>query len=322
MHALAQAGVTEDFWRWQPHPEVWLLLIGLIGLYVYALRSLGPRLVTPGEPVATTGQKRWFAFGIVLLWIAADWPMHDVGEEYLYSVHALQHILLMFVIPPVMLLATPEWFARVVLGDGRLARAFLQLARPVPALIVFNALQLVSHWQVVVNLSVDNGLFHYGIHAAMVFAALAMWMPVVSPLPEYRISPPLQCVYLFLTSIVPTVPASWLLFADGVVYEAYDKSARMFGLSVTADQQLAGAQMKIGAGIFLWAVIVFIFFRWSSRQDKGMTARRVVLDDDGNVPSVEGPAATELPVAEETLTYDQVHDAFEHAGPPPRERAP
>ena len=316
MHLLAtiaQTGTAEpDYFRWQPHPEVWLLLAGLVGLYVYAAKALGPRLVPAGTPAVTRNQKRWFVLGIVLTWIAADWPMHDIAEEYLYSVHMIQHMLLTFIIPPVMLLATPEWLARIVIGDGRAGRAFLKLARPIPAALVFNAIQLGTHWSGIVNASVENGLLHYALHTVVVVTALAVWMPVVSPLPELRISAPAQCIHLFLTSIVPTIPAAWLALADGVLYEAYDKPARLWGIGVTSDQQAAGLFMKLGGGVFLWAVIVFIFFRWSARQDHGTTARRVVLDDDGNVASVEGP---------EPLTVDDVQRAFEQSGPAPKEPA-
>jgi putative membrane protein len=305
--------LAADFWRWQPHPEVWLLLAGVTGLYVYALRSLGPRLVPAGEPVATRSQKRWFVLGVVLLWMAADWPMHDIAEEYLYSVHMFQHMVLTFFVPPVMLLATPEWLARIVIGDGAVGRTFLKLARPIPAAVIFNAIQLTTHWSGVVNASVSNGLLHYALHTVVVVTAFAVWMPVVSPLPEYRISVPAQCIHLFLTSIVPTVPAAWLALAEGAVYEAYDTPARLFGLSVTSDQQLAGLIMKLGGGVFLWVVIVVLFARWSSRQDKGTLARRVVLDADGRVVSVEGPAP---------LTFEDVEKAFDTAGAPPREPAP
>ena len=50
----------------------------------------------------------------MLLWVAADWPVHDIGEQYLYLVHMSQHLVLTLVVPPVMLLATPEWLARLV----------------------------------------------------------------------------------------------------------------------------------------------------------------------------------------------------------------
>ena len=69
----------------------------------------------------------------MLLWVAADWPVHDIGEQYLYFVHMIQHLLLTLVVPPVMLLATPEWLARLVVGEGRVDRCVHRMARPVPA---------------------------------------------------------------------------------------------------------------------------------------------------------------------------------------------
>lgn len=281
---------AEDFFRWQPRPEVWVLVLGLAVLYWYALRVIGPKAVRPGQPVATAANKRWFAVGIVLLWMAADWPMHDVGEKYLYFVHMIQHMVLMFFVPPVMLLATPEWLARLVVGQGTAGRWFLKLARPVPAAVVFNVVQLLTHWSVAVNTSVENGLFHYGLHALVVITAFAVWMPVVSPLPELRISAPAQCIHLFLVSIVPTVPAAWLVLAEGALYDAYDHGARLWDLSVTEDQQLAGLMMKLGGSVFLWTVIIVLFFRWVSSQDRGTSHRRVVLAADGSVASVDGPA--------------------------------
>jgi putative membrane protein len=307
------AQVAEDYFRWQPHPEVWVLLAGLVGLYVYSIRVLGPAVLDPGTPPATAANKRWFVLGIVLLYAAADWPMHDIGEEYLYSVHMIQHLVLTFFVPPAMLLATPEWLARVVVGEGRAGRWFLKLARPIPAAIVFNTVQLLTHWSGVVNTSVENGLLHYGIHTAVVVTAFAVWMPVVSPLPEYRISPPAQCIHLFLTSIIPTVPAAWLALSEGVIYDAYDKPARLWGISVTSDQQVAGLLMKLGAGGFLWLVIIFLFFRWVSTQDLGTAARRVTVATDGTILDIQGAAP---------LTMEDLEQEFEATGPPPEESAP
>src|SRR3546814_11980656 len=77
--------------------------------------------------------------------------MHDVGEQYLYSVHMFQHMMLAFFIPPVMMLATPEWLARLVMGNGSVGRWFLKLARPGPGAIAFNAVQLLTPWSGFVN---------------------------------------------------------------------------------------------------------------------------------------------------------------------------
>ncbi|MGH9215085.1 MAG: cytochrome c oxidase assembly protein, partial [Acidimicrobiales bacterium] len=183
MTLLAAAPGT-DFWRWQPHPEVWLLVGGVIVLAIYALRVVGPKVVPAGTPVISRSQLAWLGLGVALLWFASDWPMHDIAEEYLFSVHMTQHMLLTFAVPPVFLLATPEWLARLVLGQGRVKRAFFTIARPVPAAVAFGALQLLTHWPGVVNTSVENALVHYVVHAALVSAAFLLWIPVCGPLPE------------------------------------------------------------------------------------------------------------------------------------------
>src|SRR5690349_20069316 len=129
-----------DYFRWVPHPEVWLLVGSLIGLYVYAGRVIGPKAVPAGVAAIPRAQRCWFAAGIALLWIAADWPVHDIGEQYLYLVHMSQHLVLTMLVPPMLLMATPTWLARLVLGQGRVDRWVHKLARPVPAAFIFNLL--------------------------------------------------------------------------------------------------------------------------------------------------------------------------------------
>src|SRR3546814_1034697 len=76
-------------------------------------------------------------------------------------VHMAQHTVLTLVMPPILLMATPEWLARLVLGSGRVHRWVHRLARPLPALLIFNSLAPLIHWQVIVNNASTNGLFHY-----------------------------------------------------------------------------------------------------------------------------------------------------------------
>ena len=90
----AQTAEQADFWRWVPHPEVWLLVGGLIGLYAYAVRVIGPKAVPAGRPAVTRRQIGFLVAGTLLLWVASDWPVHDIGEQYLYLVHMCQHLAL------------------------------------------------------------------------------------------------------------------------------------------------------------------------------------------------------------------------------------
>lgn len=307
MTTLGAASV--DFWEFVPHPEVWVLIGGLVGLYVYAARVIGPKAVPAGVAPVPRSQWRWFTAGMVLLWVSADWPVHDIGEQYLYLVHMAQHTVLTFVVPPMLLMATPEWLARLVLGRGAVDRWVHKLARPVPAAVAFNALALLTHWQVVVNTASTNGLFHYGVHSAIVATAFLLWIPVCGPLPELRISVPSQMLYLFITSIVPTVPGAWLVFADGAVYSAYDIPQRMFDISVTADQQAAGAIMKLGAGTYLWVVIAVLFFKWSAAQQRADQA-------EARAANQARVAAARLAAPDTELTWDQVQEEFDkHPAP-------
>jgi putative membrane protein len=120
-----------------------------------------------------------------------------------------------------------------------------------------------------------------------VSTAFLLWMPVCGPLPELRISYPAQMLYLFVTSIIPTVPAGWLTFADGVVYSAYNVPARMWGINVTSDQQAAGAIMKLAGGSYLWIIITLRFFQWAAKfsdtdkaADQAGPAHELTWDDE------------------------------------------
>ena len=250
-----------DPWRYQWHPEVWVLVGFLTGSYIYMVRVIGPKAVAPGKPVVTRFNIGCFIGAMVMLWVASDWPIHDIGEEYLYSAHMVQHMMLSYFLPPLVLMATPEWLLRVLVGNGKFYRGVAFMCTPVIAAVVFNAVIIITHIPGVVTASVDNGPLHYSLHFAVVMSSLLMWMPVVGPFQELQMRPLGKCIYLFLQSLVPTIPAAWLTFADGAVYETYDTPIRVWGLSVQHDQQLAGAIMKTGGGIFLWTIIIFLFFK-------------------------------------------------------------
>jgi putative membrane protein len=249
-----------DPWRFQAHVEVWLLMIAIIGSYVYAIKVIGPRVVTNG-PVVTRRQIQSFTAGALIMWIASDWPMHDIAEEYLYSVHMLQHMMLSYFVPPLMLLATPKWLFDAVFGSGRGYRAIKFLSRAPVAGLLFNVMVMVAHIPDVVNRSVSNGPLHYSLHILLIVTSLLMWMPVCGPEKPFRLQYGGMMIFLFLMSVIPTVPAAWLTFAEGSVYKHYDIPVRVWGLSVTTDQQLAGAVMKSAGSLFLWSIIVVIFFR-------------------------------------------------------------
>jgi len=272
--------VMVDPWRFQLHIEVWLLVAFLIASYTYVVRVLGPRAVPAGEPVITKRQLWSFVGGISILWFATDWPMHDIAEEYLYSVHMFQHMALTYFMPPLVVLATPEWFIRTLIGNGAVYRAVRFLGHPVRAALLFNVGVMISHVPGVVNASVSNGPLHYFVHVLLVMTSILMWLPVCGPLPELHISPMSKMIYLFMNSVVATVPAAWLTFAEGVVYKQYNTPVRVWGVTVSNDQQMAGAIMKLGGSMFLWTIIVVMFLRHFVRTFRAENSRDYVRPDE------------------------------------------
>ena len=67
MPSLLAAGrvPSSEIWAWHAHPEVWVLVGALAGLYIYAAKVIGPKVVPAGTPPVT--RRQWLAFGAAML---------------------------------------------------------------------------------------------------------------------------------------------------------------------------------------------------------------------------------------------------------------
>ena len=250
---------------WHVHPDVWLLFGSIIAAYLIAGRR---HERTTGE--ATEPRKRrLFLLGMGVLWLGADWPIHDLAERYLYSMHMTQHLLFTLVAAPILIAGMPVWLLRELLAPAPIRRIFRFMTRPLVALIFFNAVLLFTHWPDVVAASVGSELVHLALHVLIVTSALVMWWPVMSPLPEMpSLPPPGQMLYLFLQSLAPTIPASFLTFGHKPLYPVYAAFPRIWGIDALTDQLIAGLIMKLLGGLLLWGVIAVIFFRWYNQEQR------------------------------------------------------
>ncbi|MEX2394345.1 MAG: cytochrome c oxidase assembly protein [Actinomycetota bacterium] len=253
---------------WHLHPDV-LLFVGLLaGGYIWAAKHIGPTKIHPIERAVSRKQVLLFSTGVVTVFVASYWPMHDLAEGHLYSVHMIQHMLLSLIAPPLLMIGTPDWLWRAMLG--RRGVAILRvLSRPLIALVLFNLVIAVSHIPGVVTLASRSEIFHFSMHAWLFSSAIVMWTPVVNPLIELpKLNYPARMFYLFLQSLVPTVPASFLTFGHGILYKVYATPPETFGISPITDQRAAGLIMKLVGGFVLWAVIAWYFFKWFDVEDR------------------------------------------------------
>jgi putative membrane protein len=263
---------------------VWAVLLVAMAGYVLALARLGPSRVTPGEPVATRRQLAAFFCGVGLLWLASDWPVHDLAERYLYSVHMVQHELLALPAPPLILVGMPDWMLRTLLRWAPLRAVARVTARPIVAGAVFNTVVVVSHIPAVVDYTLDHHAVHFFAHVVLFSAALIMWWPVVNRLPEYRrMSYPAKLLYLFLMTVVPDAPILFLALSTGPVYHFYRTAPRPFALSALGDQQLAAGIMNMANIVFFGCMGAAMFFRWWGQEEaharRGAPASTLTWDD-------------------------------------------
>ena len=300
------AQVNPNPWRFQPHPEVWLLVAGVVGAFIYAIKVVGPKVAPEGQ-VISKFQLRMFILMIALLWISSDWPMHDIAEEYLYSMHMVQHMILSYMVPPLALLATPEWLFRILIGNGKTYRVVRAMTLPVVGVVVYNLTLLLTHTPALVNRSADGGPIHYSLHVLVVFTSLMFWTPICGPIREWRMSDGAKMIYLFGTSLIPTIPAGWLTFAEGAVYDHYDHGVRVWGVTMLSDQQAAGGIMKLGGSIFMWIIIIGIFFR----RFIGNFYAEQSYDKSREMPDEE------IVGTEPLLTFEEVEAAFGRSKPAP-----
>jgi len=245
------------------HLDVLAVMAALEGGYLLAIRRVGPRFVPPGERPATRRQITLYSVGVMVLLVAAEWPIHDLAEGYLFSVHMVQHTLISLVAPPLLLLGMPAWLLRWLLSPRWIHAVAGQLTRPLIALINFNLVIALTHWAPVVDFILNHHPAHLVAHVVLFVTATCMWWPVISPLPEMpTLSYPMRMVYLFLQSLLPTIPASFLTFGTTPLYVFYATAPRVWGISALTDQRIAGLIMKLVGGAILWTVIGIVFFKW------------------------------------------------------------
>jgi putative membrane protein len=255
-----------------PHYEVWALCVGLVVAYVGLIRRHG-RLMHPNPADPPVTGKQVFAFGaaVFTLWLASGSPLHDIAEHHLYSAHMVQHLLQVFVFPPLLLIGIPLWMGEILLRPTWLRRTVRALSKPLVAALLFNGALALIHWPDVVHGMLASEVFHAASHVMIIVAALFMWMNVSSPVPHLvpRLNALPQMAYLFAMTILPTIPATFLTFGEHPLYHQYGELPRVWGsIDALEDMRIAGLIMKIGGGFLLWGIITVMFFRWAAEEER------------------------------------------------------
>ncbi|MBM2812200.1 MAG: Cytochrome c oxidase caa3-type, assembly factor CtaG-related protein [Chloroflexi bacterium] len=254
-------------WRggWDLHPWLAGSILGLFVLYLVGAWLVGSR---SGERLSV-GRFALFTLGIAALFATLHSPLHHLADDYLFSAHMAQHQLLTLVIPPLLLLGTPEWLLRPLLDHAMIRSLGSSRLYPVVAFALFNILFAFAHFPSVYDALFSSELPHRLAHVAFLIAATIGWLPIASPIPSVipRLTQPGQMLYCFLQCIPGSLVGALITLSDRIVYRHYGARPMELGVAPLADQQLGGLLMWVVSGTFYLVVLTVIFFAWADREE-------------------------------------------------------
>jgi putative membrane protein len=258
--------------RWHADPLVVAGLTLLAGAYLLAVRRVSAR--GGGVPRARV---RWFAASVVVLVVALCSPLAAESERR-FSVHMVQHLLLMYGAAPLLAFAAPVTTALQALAPGGAGRRRLLallhsrvvgvVSHPVVAWVVFAVTMYATHFSGLYDASLRNTYVHGFEHLLYLAAAALFWWPVVRRDPVPGSFPwPARVLYLFLAMPMQSFLGVAIFNSDAVLYAHY--AARSGAL---ADQHLAGAIMWAGGDLLMLTSIGIAVAAWM-RHDARETVR-------------------------------------------------
>jgi putative membrane protein len=239
---------------WEVHPTVVAGCLALIAWHFAA----APRLVRYAAP---------FLLGVLILCLALISPIDPLGDAYLFSAHMLQHLLLILIVPPLLILGLAPQRAAAWMSHPRTRQAESVLGRPVVAWSSNMLMMVIWHLPALYNAANANTAIHIVEHLTFLVTGCMFWWPIVTPLQGERMQPGPAMLYLFGAAVVSTLLGIVITFLPAGLYHPYlhpvDELGALhlirdtWGISAAEDQKLAGLIMWVpGCSIYFAAMLV------------------------------------------------------------------
>jgi putative copper resistance protein D len=282
---------------WRFDPLVVVPLVATAAAYLWAVRMVNRAHPRNPHPRVRT----WcFMGGLGAIGLALASPI-EAYEGVLFSVHMVQHLLLMLVAAPLLLAGGPITLTlRVATPPVRRRLLWVlhspvvkAISFPVVAWLLFAAVNWGWHFSTLYDEALENQALHYLQHATFLGAALLFWWPItgVDPSP-WRMPYPVRLFYLFLALPQNSFLGVALLNTGTVLYPHYVTNVRTWGLSPLDDQHLGGVLMWAAGDIAFLVGMVVVLLGWvraeerkTARLDERLAAERAARGEEPWAPS-------------------------------------
>lgn len=267
-------------WNWSPSLIIGAVLVS--GLYFYALGPYHTRYYS-SVPIKRA-QTIAFLLGVLIMLLALISPLDELGDDYLFSAHMLQHLCLTTFGPPLLLVGIPEWMLERLLQKRAIFLVLKGLVWVPVAFLLYNADFFLWHAPSLYNATLENEAIHIFEHLTFIVFGILSWWPILSPSSKLpRLSLGGQILYIFLNGMPAVLLGAGLTFMPPL-YAPYLAAPRAWGLSPTTDQQLGGLLMWVPVNIFYITIMSGLFIRWMQKQEaRQIEAERLGDQLDNNV---------------------------------------
>lgn len=273
------------FWltRWNLAPSILIGTVLVLGLYLYGVGPLRRKYQLADS--VKRSQVVLFIIGVLVIFFALVSPLDALGDEYLFSAHMVQHLLITIVGPPLMLLGTPGWLLQPLLRKRAIFRVARVLTYPALAFALFNIDFWLWHAPPLYDATLGNDNIHILEHISFIVFAILNWWPILSPVEELpRLSVGGQVLYLFLSGMPMVALGAGLTFFPPIYAPYIQQTVRVWGLSPATDQQLGGLIMWVPGNIAYIAVMSVLFIGWMQKQEaKQRSAEARLYDEEEEV---------------------------------------
>jgi len=284
--ALLHTGARISPTSFTVHPSTVVGIVGLALLYQWG-RGKGDggwgrtaREYVPQAPISRRPSPVPFYAALAIMFFSLNGWLHDLGDSYLFSGHMVQHLMLAFVVAPLLIMGTSGEMLRPLLQYRGVRALAVWITAPTRCFAIFNIVVAGWHLPPAYNYALAHHPAHIVQHLMFLAASVLMWWPVLSPMPELpRLSYPGQMLYLFLLSIPMAIVSVYISYADTILYPMYASAPRIWGISPMQDQLIGGLIMWIPGGLFFFAIISVVFFRWQQHDgDETVAGAQVSVD--------------------------------------------
>jgi cytochrome c oxidase assembly factor CtaG len=210
-----------------------------------------------------------FGSGLLVVVLALESPLDPLSAD-LFAVHMVQHLLLILVAAPLLVLAAP--LAGVLWGlPPDVRQGTLVLGRRLPAWVSRPAIAVALHvlavwaWHLpgLYDAAVANAWVHAAEHACFVGSAALFWWALLHRRRAYGAA----VLYVFAMAIQSTALGALLTFARSPWYTSHLATTAAWGLTALEDQQVAGLIMWVPGGLFYLAAALGLFGMWLKTDD-------------------------------------------------------